>query len=363
MKLVVLGLSITSSWGNGHATTFRGLLREMRHRGHEIVFLERDVPWYAQHRDLPNPVFCATRLYRDLDELRRVHTDTVATADAVILGSYVPDGALVAEWLLGLGDGIKAFYDIDTPVTLARLARGEHDYLRPSLIPEFNLYLSFTGGPTLERLEREYAARRARVLYCSVDERLYRPVSSPLRWDLGYLGTYSQDRQPKLDQLLLETARQHPERRFVVAGPQYPEDIAWSHNVERLQHLPPPQHPGFYAAQRFTLNVTRADMVAAGWSPSVRLFEAASCGVPIIGDSWPGLEELLRPGVEMLVAETGEGVARILVDTIEADRAAIAAAARQRVLSCHSSAARAAELEGYLLEAGRERQALRRAVG
>jgi spore maturation protein CgeB len=363
MKLVVLGLSITSSWGNGHATTFRGLLREMRRRGHEIVFLERDVPWYAQHRDLPNPVFCTTRLYRDVDELRRLHTDTVATADAVILGSYVPEGAAVAEWLLGLGTGIKAFYDIDTPVTLARLARGEHDYLRPALIPEFDLYLSFTGGPTLARLEREYGARCARVLYCSVDERLYRPIASAPRWDLGYLGTYSLDRQPKLDRLLLDGARELRGHRFVVAGPQYPDDIAWPRNVQRLEHLAPPQHPQFYAAQRFTLNITRADMVTAGWSPSVRLFEAASCGIPIIGDSWPGLEELLRPGAEMFVVESVENVVRTLVDTTEAERTAVAAAARRHVLSCHSSAARAGQLEEYLQEAVRERTGLRCAVG
>jgi spore maturation protein CgeB len=364
MRLVVLGLSITSSWGNGHATTYRGLLRELTRRGHEVVFLERDVPWYAAHRDLPNPVFCATRLYAGLDELRRVHGPVVTEADAVVLGSYVPDGAAVGEWLCTTANGVKAFYDIDTPVTLAKLARGEHEYLEPSLIPRFDLYLSFTGGPTLNRLEEEFGAPLARPLYCSVDERLYRPQVARRTWELGYLGTYSEDRQPKLDALLLEPAKQLADRRFVVAGPLYPDTIRWPGNVDRREHLPPSAHPGFYAAQRYTLNVTRTDMTAAGWSPSVRLFEAASCGVPTISDAWPGLDELFRPDVEILLADIGEDVLRILRDTPEPRRMAVARAARERVQAAHSSAARAAELETWLHEAAqRRRSGARRATG
>jgi spore maturation protein CgeB len=363
MKLVVLGLSITSSWGNGHATTYRGLLREMTRRGHEVLFLERDVPWYAAHRDMPNPVFCATRLYPDLATLQRLYASAVAEADAVILGSYVPDGAEVGAWVCRTARGVKAFYDIDTPVTLAKLGRGEHEYLTPELIPCFDLYLSFTGGPTLDRLEEEFGARAARSLFCSVDERLYRPVRTPVHWDLGYLGTYSDDRQAKLDALLLGPARELHQRRFAVAGPLYPDAIIWPANVSRLEHLPPPRHPAFYAAQRFTLNVTRADMIAAGWSPSVRLFEAASCGVPIISDPWPGLDELFRPGVEILLAESGSDVARLLTDLPDTRRRSIAAAARRRVLATHSSAARAAELDRYLLKAVQLRPSQRRAAG
>ncbi|MEK0084071.1 CgeB family protein [Benzoatithermus flavus] len=361
MKLVVLGLSITSSWGNGHATTYRGLLREFTRRGHEVTFLERDAPWYAANRDLPNPVFCATRLYRSLEQLARKHERLVAEADAVILGSYVQEGVAVGEWICSIARGVKAFYDIDTPVTLAKLARHDHEYLAPHLIPRFDLYLSFTGGPTLERLERELGAPMARALYCCADERLYRPQAAPLRWDLGYLGTYSDDRQPKLERLLLEPARDLPSRRFVVAGPQYPEEIVWPSNVGRIEHLAPPAHPGFYAGQRFTLNITRADMVAAGWSPSVRLFEAASCGVPIISDIWNGLAELFRPEEEIFLVESGEEVARLLRECSEARRSAVAAAARARVLQSHTARARAQELETFLLEAARREPGLRRA--
>lgn len=363
MKLVVLGLSITSSWGNGHATTYRALLREFTRRGHEVTFLERDVPWYAAHRDLPNPVFCRTRLYADLDELRRDHEPLVASADAVIVGSYVREGVAVADWVCSVAQGVKAFYDIDTPVTLAKLARRDHEYLAPQLIPRFDLYLSFTGGPTLERLERELGAPLARALYCSVDQHAYCPRATPLTWDLGYLGTYSDDRQPKVERLLIEPARALRGWQFVVAGPQYPKGIAWPENVARIEHLPPPDHPAFYAAQRFTLNVTRADMVAAGWSPSVRLFEAASCGVPIISDSWPGLAELFEPGRDIFLAETAEEVIRLLHGCSEERRLAVARSARARVLRAHTATVRAEELEAHLREAGQRRTGPRRAVG
>ena len=351
MRLVVLGLSITSSWGNGHATTWRALLRGLGRRGHEAAFLERDRPWYAAHRDLPDPPFCAVHLYRDLDELQRRHAGLVAGADAVILGSYLPDGVATAEWALATARGPVAFYDIDTPVTLAKLARGDFEYLSPGLVPRFALYLSFTGGPTLRRLERDLGARAARALYCSVDPEAYRPLPGvEPRYDLGYLGTYSPDRQPKLEELLLRPARALPGLSFAVAGPQYPPDVDWPANVERAEHLGPPEHPAFYAAQRLTLNVTRADMAAAGWSPSVRLFEAAACGVPVVSDAWEGLPSLFRPGEEIFLAESAEDVARLLRDLPEERRRAAGAAARARVLARHTAAARAAELEGHLLE-------------
>jgi spore maturation protein CgeB len=352
LRLVILGLSITSSWGNGHATTYRGLVRELAARGHDVLFLERDVPWYAAQRDLPHPPYGRTALYASLADLAVRFAEDVGDADLTIVGSYVPEGVAVGEWALATARGATAFYDIDTPVTLAKLARGDHDYLAPSLIPRYDLYLSFTGGPTLTGLEQQYGAVMARPLYCSVDPALYYPEPLAPRWDLGYLGTYSDDRQPPLDRLLLEPARRWPAGRFVVAGPQYPEGIAWPPNVERVEHLPPAEHRGFYSSQRFTLNVTRAAMVAAGYSPSVRLFEAAACGTPIISDPWPGLDEVFALGSEILIAETPEDTLRYLRDTPEAERRAIGARARARVLAAHTAAHRAAELEEYALALG-----------
>ena len=350
MRFVVLGLSITSSWGNGHATTYRGLLRELAARGHDVLFLERDAPWYADNRDLPAPPFCRTAIYATLGELRARHAAAVRDADVVIVGSYVPEGAAVGEWVTRTARGATMFYDIDTPVTLAKLARGDSEYLTPGLVARYDAYLSFTGGPTLERLERQLGSPMARALYCSVDPSLYYPERSPLEWELGYMGTYSTDRQPVLDRLLLEPARRWPAGRFAVIGPQYPAAIRWPANVARVEHLAPAEHRAFYNAQRFTLNVTRADMVAAGWSPSVRLFEAAAGGTPIVSDWWEGLDELFTPGREILVARSAADTLAVLRELGDDERRAIGARARARVLGAHTAAHRAAELERYARE-------------
>ena len=353
--IVVLGLSITSSWGNGHATTYRALLKALKRRGHRITFLERDVPWYAEHRDLPNPPYCRTVLYRDLADLKARFSAAVRDADAVIVGSYVPEGVAVGEWLIAIASGPVAFYDIDTPVTLAKLERGDQEYLTYDLLAAYDLYLSFTGGPTIARLHA-LGSKRAAPLYCSVDPEIHAPVKTPRRWRLGYLGTYSDDRQPGLERLLCAPARAMPDAAFVVAGPQYPESIDWPGNVEHTAHLPPAEHCAFYCAQDFTLNVTREDMKSAGHSPSVRLFEAAACGVPIISDRWEGLDTFFALGTEILVADSSEDALRFLTQTSETERRAIGAAARTRILARHSSDQRAAELEELLALSARSGQ-------
>jgi spore maturation protein CgeB len=346
MQVVLLGLSITSSWGNGHATTYRSLVRGLAARGHDVLFLERDVPWYAAARDDPEPVGCRTELYGSVEELRLRFAGHVRRADLVVVGSYVPEGVDVATWALDTAGGAVAFYDIDTPVTLARLAAGDEEYLSAELVPRFDLYLSFTGGPTLRRLERDLGARRAVAFHCAADPELYFPEDTPPRWALGYLGTYSADRQPALERLLLEPARRLPEERFAVAGAQYPEDLAWPENVERIEHLPPPEHRRFYAAQRLTLNVTRAEMVRAGWSPSVRLFEAALCAVPIASDRWEGLDAFFAPGREILVVEDVADV----VEALAHDWTALGGRARERVLREHTPERRAEQLEELVVE-------------
>src|SRR5438876_959164 len=237
LRIVILGLSITSSWGNGHATTYRGLMRALSGRGHEVLFLERDTSWYRSHRDLSQPPFGTTRLYDSVGELRERWRGSLRDADLVILGSYVPDGIAVAELVQRTAAGLVAFYDIDTPVTLASLAAETCDYLSADLIPGFDLYLSFTGGPVLRRIERQYGARAARALYCSVDPDCHRPYSVEAEWDLGYLGTYSTDRQPILDQLMCAPARRWPQGRFAVAGSLYPPDLAWPDNLDRIEHI------------------------------------------------------------------------------------------------------------------------------
>ena len=350
LRIVVLGLSISSSWGNGHATTYRALLRALAGRGHDILFLERDVPWYAQERDLPRPDFCDLQLYGSVAELAG-EAGRIRDADMVVVGSFVPDGVAVIDLVQREARGIVAFYDIDTPVTLAKLAAGDCDYLQGEQIAGFDLYLSFTGGPVLERLRTVYGAPLVQPLYCSVDPELYRRTGHARRWDLGYLGTYSPDRQPALERLLIEPARLLPDRRFVVAGPQYPA-IDWPANVERMEHVSPADHAEFYSCLGWTLNVTRADMVAAGHSPSVRLFEAAACGTPIVSDRWEGLDGVLRVGREIVVADTAAQVVAALAMRQER-RDELAAAARRRVLGEHTAAHRARALEDHLLAARR----------
>lgn len=347
LSIVFLGLSITSSWGNGHATTYRSLVRELAMRGHDVQFLERDVPWYADNRDLVQLPHARVSLYRSLDELYSRFADTVRNADVVIVGSYVPDGIAVGRWVTDTARGLTAFYDIDTPVTLANLGAGACEYLSKNLVPQYGMYLSFTGGPTLKRIERELGSPRALPLYCSVDTELYAPLALPQRWTLGYMGTYSEDRQPGLERMLLSVARREPEVPFVVAGPQYPKHIEWPPNVERIEHLGPADHRAFYNECGFTLNLTRKDMAEAGWSPSVRLFEAAACGVAIISDPWEGLADLFEPDKEIILARETEDVLRALR---RSDARDIGWRARERVLAAHTAAHRAATLERYIEE-------------
>ena len=347
-KLVIFGLSITSSWGNGHATTFRALARGLESRGHRVVFYERNEKWYASNRDLPDPDYCELKLYDDwnsvLPEVRRDLND----CDVAMVGSYFPDGIRAIEELAISRVPVKAFYDIDTPVTLAALRqRGETGYLKATQIPLFDLYFSFTGGPMLQEIEQRFGAAAAIPLYCSVDPDKYykHPAAKRYSCQMSYMGTYAADRQPKLDSMLCQTARQLPERKFMVAGPQYPKSIPWPANVQRIMHLNPRWHPHLYSSSRLTLNVTRRDMVSAGYSPSVRLFEAAACGAAMVSDSWPGLESFFTPGCEILLPSDSAEIVACLRDTPDSELQKIGAQAQQRVLAEHTNFKRAEQFE------------------
>jgi spore maturation protein CgeB len=348
MKIVIYGLAITSSWGNGHATTYRSLCKALAQRGHVIQFIEKDAEWYRNNRDLPEPAFCTVHHYEQWGQNANALLRLSHDADAVIVGSFFPDAIAATRGLHDRGYGPVLFYDIDTPITLSKLrAEGRTDYLEASDIRSYAAYLSFTGGPVLRELERRFGSPFAAPLYCSVDAAAYKPM--PLRdeyaCDLGYLGTYASDRQPKLMHFLNETASHLPQSSFIVAGAQYPKDIQWGRNVKRITHLSPREHPSFYSSSRFTLNLTRDDMVEAGYSPSVRLFEASACGTPILSDSWPGLDEFLTPGDEILLPKDSYDVAQILTAMPDEERLRIGRMARTRILSSHRSEHRAAEFE------------------
>lgn len=364
MKLIFLGLSITSSWGNGHATTYRGLCRALASRGHRIVFYEWAAPWYSgAHRDLL-PEACDwadIRLFDDWSSIRPSLRRELSDADAVVLGSYFRPGIEAADFLADTFEGPRLFYDIDTPVTVRGYRdRGAAEYLRADQVPLFDIYFSFTGGPVLRELELEYGSPRAVALYCSVDPSRHRPVApvSSYRCDLGYMGTYAPDRQPGVEALLNEPARRHPDRSFLVAGPLYPADRAWPGNVRRLDHVAPSDHAAFYSSNRLTLNVTRAEMRRWGWAPSVRLFEAAACGAAIVSDNWDGLDTFLVPGTELLLARSADDVASYL-GMSDRELAEIGAAAREKVLARHTNDARAQEFETELSWVGSRARAAR----
>jgi spore maturation protein CgeB len=312
------------------------------------LFLERDQPWYAENRDLPQPPFGRTEIYHTVGELKLRFEPHVREADCVIVGSFVPEGKKIGEWISEEANGVTAFYDIDTPITLQKIAAGDCDYLSAELVSRYHLYLSFTGGPTLRLLESEYGSPMARALYCSVDPAIYFREKRRKKWTMGYLGTFSKDREAALNALLLAPATMWASGRFVVAGPQYPKKIRWPANVERIVHLNPSEHRAFYNSQRFTLNITRAAMIKAGYSPSVRLFEAAACGTPIISDDWPGIETIFTPGEELIIAKNANDVLHALRDLSNDAAREIGARARERVLAEHTSEQRATQLEQFI---------------
>lgn len=351
MKIVIFGLTITSAWGNGHATTFRSLVKALARRGHRVLFIEKDVEWYRSNRDLTDPRFCYLQLYEDWAASEPALLHLCTDADAIVIGSYFPDAIAATNALLQAASGPLLFYDIDTPITLAGLrADGGTAYLDAARIPDYDAYLSFTGGASLKELETRFGARSAIPFYCSVNADLYKP-SSPVnafRCDLSYLGTYASDRQPKLMRFLNQPAALLADRQFLVAGAMYPHTIAWPTNVRRVTHVPPPDHPAFYSSARFTLNLTRADMVTAGFSPSVRLFEASACGAAMLSDDWDGLDQFLSPGEQVLLPRDEHDVADILLHLSEEERLRIGRRARERILAEHTSAHRAEQFEAIV---------------
>jgi spore maturation protein CgeB len=347
LQIVIFGLSITSTWGNGHANTFRALARALHARGHRIVFFEKDVEWYASNRDLPEPAFCEVKLYtRWADALPLVRRE-LRTADVAMVGSYFPDGIPAIAEVLDSNAAVRTFYDIDTPITVAALREGSCAYLRADQLAALDLYFSFTGGPMLDELQRRFGVRRVVPLYCSVDPERYRilPRSEQFACAMSYMGTYAPDRQPKVEELLFDAARALPELPFIVAGPQYPAEVEWPRNVQHIVHLNPHWHPHLYSSSRLTLNVTRREMVMAGYSPSVRLFEAAACGAAIASDNWPGLDSFFVPGREILLPASGAEVVRYLRELSDAELREIGLAAQARVLASHTSQRRAQEFE------------------
>jgi spore maturation protein CgeB len=350
MKLVVFGLTVSSSWGNGHATLWRGLIKALARRGHEVHFLERDVPYYSQCRDLYQLPEAHLHFYSSLEEVSAFANQLLSDADVGMVTSYCPEGVLASDIVLSSRAGMKVFYDMDTPVTLDELDSGNCvSYIGPRGLQDFDLVLSYTGGEALQELKRQLGGRRAEPLYGSVDPEVHRP-SAPVdvfRADCSYLGTYAEDRQRALEELFIDPARNMPDCRFLIGGAKYPEEFPWSDNIFFVRHVAPADHPAFFSSGGVTVNVTRRAMAEMGYCPSGRLFEAAACGAPILSDYWEGLEQFFAVGEEILVSRSTEDTVAAL-GLSDAEKRRIAQAGRERVLAEHTANHRALELERIL---------------
>jgi len=354
VKITVFGLTISSSWGNGHATPYRALLRALHRNGHQVHFFEKDVPYYRVRRDFDSCDYCHLTLYENWQQIRRAALKEAAESDVVMTASYLPEGAQINDEVLGLARPLRVFYDLDTPVTLANMEKRGVEYLGAEQIAGFDLVLSFTGGKALQELERRYGARMARALYGCVDPDDYRRIEPCREYlcDLSYMGTYAPDRQQKVDELFLDPARRHPERQFLLAGSLYPWDWEWRWpaNVHRIEHVPPIDHPKLYSSSRITLNITRGDMALWGWCPSGRFFEAAACETPLITDWWEGLDSFFDVGRDLCIVSRPEEVEQAL-EMDDSDLRRLARRARQRTLDDHTGQVRAMQLLQYLEEA------------
>lgn len=356
MKLVVFGLSISSAWGNGHATLLRGLFRALHRQGHEVHFFERDVPYYAQHRDASSFPYVHLHLYADWKDIAGAAQTELADADIGMITSYCPDAADACALVLNEDLWRRVFYDMDTPVTFARRDRGEVvEYLPAEGLSGFDLVLSYTGGHALHRLKSELGARAAVPLYGWVDPEEYYPDAHTSRFscDLSYLGTYSADRQPAVDEMVIRPAAALPAKNFIIAGAMYSDRSSWPCNIGHFEHVAPPQHRAFYCSSATTLNVTRASMAHMGFCPSGRLFEATACGTVVLTDTWLGLDTFFQLGSEVVPVTTAADVVRVL-SRCDFDLQQIASRGRERTLECHTAAIRAREFLNLLENVGAE---------
>jgi spore maturation protein CgeB len=324
------------------------MLRAMAARGHTATFYEKNVPYYASARDGWHcPAGVSLHLYDSLEDVQSVAKRDFASADVAMWTSYCPDGARVSQMILNSSAVIKAFYDLDTPVTLSALRAGKLvEYLPSNGLAQFDLVLSYTGGRALDELQSLLGAVRAVPLYGAFDPETHYPVAAmdKFRGALCYLGTFAADRQRALEELFITPAARMPEQRFVLGGAQYPEKFPWTNNIFFLRHLPPSLHPAFFCSARATLNVTRRSMAEYGYCPSGRLFEAAACGVAILSDGWEGLDMFFTPGEEIVPVKSASDVVDVL-GLSDSELHHIGEAARQRALEQHTAARRIAELE------------------
>jgi len=352
LKITIFGLTVSSTWGNGHATFYRAILRALARLGHSVTFYERDQSQFARHRDLPESEEFGVRLYARWDAVRHAAVEEAKHSDVVLLGSHVPEGARIADAILALREPLRVFYEWDTPGTLERLTYGGLEYLRALQLPDFDLILSRTGGSSLSALEMDYGARMALPLFPCVDpEQFFRlPARPQLRCELSYVDGYSLEKQVQLESMVIAAAKQRPSWKFLLAGPPRPAGLAWPKrgqggskfpkNVRRVESMTREDRPALYSSSRLTLNLSGKAAAEWGFCPSSQLFEAAACGTPLLTTGFAGLESFFEPGVELLVAADAVDVIAGM-ERSDASLASMARRAHERTLDEHTGYHRA----------------------
>jgi spore maturation protein CgeB len=362
VKIAFYGSSLLSSYWNGAATYYRGLLHALAALGHEITFFEPDAFDRQAHRDIPVPGWCRVCVYpANAPALRRA-IRAARDADVVVKASgvgYEDDALLEGVMASAAPEAIRIFLDVDAPATLATVAAAPDHPLRRAL-GQLDLVLTYGGGDPVVEAYRGLGARACVPIYNALDPDTHFPVEPEPRFDadLGFLGNRLPDREARVHAFLFDGAARCPDARFLLGGSGW-EPQAVPANVRLLGHVPTTDHNAFNATPRAVLNVTRADMAANGFSPATRVFEAAGAGACLATDPWRGIELFLAPDREVLVVRDGADIAEMLRTLTPGRAHEIGAAARARVLSEHTYDRRAVQLDGLLSEA----RALRAGVG
>ena len=345
LDIAFFGSSLVSSYWNGAATYYRGLVRALAAHGHRITFYEPDAWDRQRHRDIEDPPWARVVVYSGTDPRAAERAlDDARGADVLIKASGVGafDDLLDAGILERRRAGALAVYwDVDAPATLARLQQDPQDPLR-ALVPRFDLVLVYGGGPPIVRGYHDLGARRCVPIYNALDPETHFPVALDpyFQVDLSLMANRLPDREARIDDFFFDAARALPARTFLLGGSGW-DGALLPPNVRAPGHVPTRLHNAFNTAARAVLNVARDSMAACGYSPATRIFEAAGAGACVITDAWEGVELFLEPGKEILVAESGGEVARILASLDPQKARAIGAAARRRVLADHTYAQRA----------------------
>lgn len=356
MKIAFFGSSLVSAYWNGAATYYRGIIRMLYERGHQVTFFEPDIYERQKHRDLDEVPYARSVVYPAETEAQVLEILPQARdADVVVKASGV--GAfdeLLEKAVLDLKDESRAvvYWDVDAPATLERMTDNPRDPLR-SLVPEYDLVLTYGGGEPVVKGYAAVGAAQCEPVYNAFDPETHHPVLPDPRFsgDLGFVGNRLPDREERVLEFFHGAAERLPEKTFLLAGSGWESNSRQLANVRYLGHLYTKDHNAFNRTPRAVLNVLREGMARCGFSPATRVFEAAGAGACLITDQWEGIGLFLEPHKECLVAANGEEVARHLSDLSVERAEAIGRAAMERVLSEHTYAHRASQVEDLLANA------------